>query len=121
MVTIDISTISLLGGIITCIVGIATFIVGMNSRAKKEGVLEQKINQAIEGIEEIKGDIKSTTSNQATLALLVQSHEEQIKTLFRSYNSLESRLNSMESRLNHQDFTEKAMGEILSLLKERSE
>ena len=47
----DLSTITFLGGIISCVIGIATFITGMNSRAQKEGVLEQKINQAIEGIE----------------------------------------------------------------------
>lgn len=92
----DLSTITLLGGIISCIIGIATFVTGMNARAQKEGVLEQKINQAIEGIEEIKTEMKSTSTNQNALALLVQSHEEQIKTIFHQVNSIDQRLNSSD-------------------------
>lgn len=92
----DLSTITLLGGIISCIIGIATFITGMNVRAQKEGILEQKINQAIEGIEEIKAEMKSTSTTQNALALLVQSHGEQIKTIFHQVNSIDQRLNSSD-------------------------
>ena len=68
--------------IVACLIGILTFVVGMNGRAKGDGVVVQKINQAIEGIEELKSDVKGLKSSQQSLALLVNSHEEQIKTLF---------------------------------------
>ena len=69
--------------VVACLVGVFTFVVGMNGRAKNDGVVVQKINQAIEGIEELKSDVKDLSSSQQSLALLVNSHEEQIKTLFR--------------------------------------
>lgn len=73
--------------IIACVIGVLTFVVGMNTRAKNDGILVQKINQAIEGIEELKTDVKSVSNNQQSLALMVRSHEEQIKTLFRMANT----------------------------------
>lgn len=73
--------------IVACLIGVFTFIVGMNGRAKNDGVVVQKINQAIEGIEELKSDVKTLTTGQQSLALLVNSHEEQIKTLFRMVNT----------------------------------
>lgn len=69
--------------VVACLVGVFTFVVGMNGRAKNDGIVVQKINQAIEGIEEMKSDVKGLSSSQQSLALLVNSHEEQIKTLFR--------------------------------------
>ena len=68
--------------VVACIIGVLTFVVGMNGRAKNDGVILQKINQAIEGVDELKSDVKGLSSSQQSLALLVNSHEEQIKTLF---------------------------------------
>lgn len=68
--------------LIACAIGIATFAVGMKSRATNEGVLVQKINQALEGIEELKSDVKGLNTTEHGLELQIQSHEEQIKTLF---------------------------------------
>nr|DAO31611.1 MAG TPA: SNAP25/syntaxin 1a-coil, polar layer, ENDOCYTOSIS-EXOCYTOSIS COMPLEX.0A [Caudoviricetes sp.] len=76
--------------IVACLVGVLTFVVGMNGRAKNDGVVVQKINQAIEGIEELKSDVKNLSSSQQSLALLVNSHEEQIKTLFNMMHSSEA-------------------------------
>lgn len=76
--------------IVACLVGVFTFVVGMNGRAKNDGVVVQKINQAIEGIEELKSDVKNLSSSQQSLALLVNSHEEQIKTLFNMMHSSEA-------------------------------
>lgn len=73
--------------IIVCVIGIFTFVVGMNGRAKNDGIVVQKINQAIEGIEELKSAVKDLTTSQQSLALLVNSHEEQIKTLFNMVHS----------------------------------
>lgn len=76
--------------IVACLVGVLTFVVGMNGRAKNDGVVVQKINQAIDGIEELKSDVKNLSSSQQSLALLVNSHEEQIKTLFNMVHSSEA-------------------------------
>lgn len=76
--------------IVACLIGVLTFVVGMNGRAKNDGVVVQKINQAIEGIEELKSDVKNLSSSQQSLALLVNSHEEQIKTLFNMMHSSEA-------------------------------
>lgn len=73
--------------IVACLIGVLTFVVGMNGRAKNDGIVVQKINQAIEGIEELKSDVKNLSSSQQSLALLVNSHEEQIKTLFNMMHS----------------------------------
>lgn len=76
--------------IVACLIGIFTFITGMIGRAKNDGVVVQKINQAIDGIEELKSDVKGLSSSQQSLALLVNSHEEQIKTLFKLHNEADA-------------------------------
>lgn len=80
-------TVLFLCSVVVCFIGVATFAVGMTGRAKKDGVLEQKINQAIDGIEDIKADMKGIANGQQSLAILVQSHEEQIKNLYRMYDN----------------------------------
>lgn len=115
----DLSTITFLGGILSCVIGIATFITGMNSRAQKEGVLEQKINQAIEGIEEIKAEMKSTSRNQNALALLVQSHEEQIKTIFRQLTSIDQRQGTLDMRLSSSDQVSHSLETILQYIQKK--
>lgn len=92
--------ITLIAGIISCVIGIATFIVGMKSRASKEGMLEQKIEQALQGIRDIKAEVKANASSQNAVALLVNSHDERIKTLFNNQASLERHFDSLDSRTN---------------------
>ena len=64
-------------------IGVLTFITGMLSRAKSDGAVLQKVEQACAGIEELKAGFKDMNANHSSLALLVNSHEEQIKTLYR--------------------------------------
>lgn len=75
-------------GVIACFIGVLTFIVGMNNRAKADGEVVQKLNQAVTGISELKSDVKDIKRNQQDLALLVNSHEQQIKTLFHNIDDL---------------------------------
>lgn len=49
----------------------------------------QKLNQALDGIEELKTDVKEVSNTQQHQALAIQSHEEQIKTLFKAVNNTE--------------------------------
>ena len=100
-------TITLICSIVLCIIGVLTFVASMNSKSKGDGVLVQKIDQALTGIEELKTDLKEVTSNERNLELLVRSHEEQIKTLFAMFNS--------------SNLTTEALTEILHTLKHMNE
>lgn len=75
-------TILFVCSLLACVVGVLTFVTGLTARAKNDGIVVQKINQAIAGIEELKSDVKTISSTQQSLALAVKSHEEQINTLF---------------------------------------
>lgn len=92
--------ITLIAGIISCVIGIATFIAGMKARASKEGMLEQKIEQALQGIQDIKAEVKANASSQNAVALLVNSHDERIKTLFNNQANLERHFDSLDNRTN---------------------
>lgn len=94
-------TILFVCSILACIVGVATFVVGMNSRAKADGEVVQKLNQAVNGIAELKTDVKEIKNSQQSLALLVNSHEEQIKTLFHSLNDLNNTHDVLIEILNY--------------------
>lgn len=78
----DTNTVLFICSLVACLIGVFTFISGMVSRAKNDGTLVQKIEQAVKGIEELKTDVKTISGSQQSLALLVNTHGEQIKTLF---------------------------------------
>lgn len=94
-------TVLFICSLIACVIGIATFVVGMNNRAKADGEVVQKLNQAVSGIAELKTDVKEIKNNQQSLALLVNSHEEQIKTLFHNLNDLNNTHNVLIEILNY--------------------
>lgn len=75
--------------VILCVVGVATFVVGMNSRSKNDGMMMQKLDQAVDGIEDLKTDMKEVKDNQHKSDLKLQSHEDQIKTLFKMVSNNE--------------------------------
>ena len=78
--------ISFVCSIILCVIGVATFVVGMNARSKSDGIMMQKLDQAVDGIEDLKTDMKEVKDNQHKSDLKIQSHEDQIKTLFKMVN-----------------------------------
>ena len=45
-------------GVITCIIGISTFVSAQITKAKQDGMLSAKIEQCVKNTEEIKNDIK---------------------------------------------------------------
>lgn len=93
--------------VIACLIGVFTFVAGMNGRSKEDGVLVQKINQTIQGIEELKTDVKELSSSERSLAITVGSHEEKIATLFKM--------------VNKSDAINESLTAILTLLKQREE
>lgn len=73
--------VALLCSIIVCIIGILTFIAGISSRAKGDGAVVQKVDQALVGISELKQELRDMKGNEQSLELLVRGHDEQIKLL----------------------------------------
>ena len=47
-------TITFVIGVIMCVLGVCSFVIGMTGRAKSDGVLSNKVDSALQGIEEIK-------------------------------------------------------------------
>ena len=81
-----------------CIIGVATFVSALLTKARKEGQLEYKVDAALKGIDEIKATLNHTQSWQENISLKVQSHEEQIITLFNNQTAREKRVNMLERK-----------------------
>lgn len=73
-----ISIIGCVVGIVGCFVGVATFISAQITRAKQDGMLIAKVDQCVQGIEDIKKDMKE--KNSQTDKILNQ-HATKINTL----------------------------------------
>ena len=73
--------VALLCSIIVCIMGILAFIAGISGRAKGDGAVVQKVDQALVGISELKQELREMKGNEQSLELLVRGHDEQIKLL----------------------------------------
>ena len=93
-------TVTFMCGVIMCIIGIATFISALLTRARKDGQLEYKVDEALRGIDEIKTTLNRTQTWQESIGLKVQSHEEKIVTLFNNYSALEERVATIERKDN---------------------
>lgn len=96
--------------LVACLIGVFTFISGMNNRAKGDGVVLQKIEQAIEGIEDLKKEVRQQGTNHQELALMVRSHDEKIRTLFKEFEERDKTnqaligiLNSIQQMEKHLD------------------
>lgn len=84
----DTGTITFLIGIISCVIGVSTFITGRMAKAEKNGSMETKITQALDGISSINKKLEEFSKSQHNIDLLVNSHEEQIRTLFKGQEDL---------------------------------
>lgn len=92
-------TVIFICGIITCIIGIATFITGMMTRARKDGQIAYKVDEALNGIAEIKETLNKHLNWQNETSLDVRSHDEQIKMLFSTTSNLDTRLTRLEDSI----------------------
>ena len=79
----DFGTVTFIAGLISCVIGVSTFISGRMTKAERNGSMETKINQALDGITAINRKLETSSHDQHTVELMVRSHEEQLKTLFR--------------------------------------
>ena len=117
MTDMDGPTITLIIGIIGCVIGVSTFVSSLQNKAQNTGVLEQKIEQALQGIDEIKKQFKDSAASQSNMSLVVQTHTEQIKSLFKTVDELKHRVNTVE---NMEETLNKILDAIRSLKEDQT-
>lgn len=87
------STISIIGcvvGIVSCIVGVSTFVSAQVTKAKQDGMQIAKLDQCVNGIEEIKRNMKEK-NHEIDVVIDQHSHDivelqTQMKTVFKQLN-----------------------------------
>lgn len=72
-----------------CLIGVMTFVSGMMQRSKNDGVLANKVDNALKGIDEIKATLNEQRDSAEDLRAVVVKHGEQIATLFQRIQTLE--------------------------------
>lgn len=82
-------TITFICGIILCVIGVATFVTGLVSRAKDDGALSNKVDTALKGIDEIKQTLNEQRNWRETIGIELENHEQKINTLFNKVESIE--------------------------------
>jgi len=84
------SVVSLAVGIISCTIGVATFVSAQITKARQDGVLIEKVNTCISNTEEIKNDIKEKNRE---IDSVIDEHtraitqlQTEMKTVFKHIN-----------------------------------
>lgn len=78
--------------IIMCGIGISTFISSLLNRARNDGSLTAKLEEAVKGIEDIKNELKDFTDWKDHINQVIVEHSEKIETLFRNITRIEHQL-----------------------------
>lgn len=76
-------------GIIVCVIGVSTFVTGLIQRAKGDGVLANKVDTALKGIDEIKSSLNDQRQWREEIGITTERQQQQINTLFRRVEKLE--------------------------------
>ena len=87
------STISLIGcivGIIGCVIGVATFISAQITKAKQDGISIAKLDQCVNGIEEIKSNMKEKNHE---IDVIIDEHSKSITKLQTEMRAVFKQLN----------------------------
>lgn len=88
-----VQTISFAISLIMCAIGIMTFISGIMQRSKNDGILSNKVDTALKGIDEIKKTLSEQRDWREEISIITERQQQQINTLFRRVEVLEKRLN----------------------------
>lgn len=91
----DPSTITFVAGVISCIIGVATFITGIASRARNDGNLEAKLGFCLQGIDELKERFVSFESKQGSHNDVIIRHDAEIKALQKDVSELKEKVNKI--------------------------
>ena len=90
-------TITFICGVILCVIGVATFVTGLVSRAKEDGALSNKVDTALKGIDEIKQTLSEQRYWRETIGIELENHEQKINTLFNKIESIERNIEKYHS------------------------
>lgn len=90
-------TITFICGVILCVIGVATFVTGLVSRAKEDGALSNKVDTALKGIDEIKQTLSEQRNWRETIGIELENHEQKIDTLFNKVESIERSIEKYHS------------------------
>ena len=88
----DISTISTLISILMCVIGIATFVTGMITRAKSDGELTANIKFCAVGIDELKKMFNELRQSRNDDAKELAKHAERLDVLEKEVEKLRKRV-----------------------------
>ena len=87
------NTISLIGcvvGIISCVIGVSTFVSAQVTKAKQDGMQIAKLDQCVNGIEEIKKSMKDKTHEIDTVldehTKAITELQTQMKSVWKALN-----------------------------------
>lgn len=92
-------TVTFITGILMCVIGIASFVVGMTSRAKSDGILTNKVDTALKGIEEIKRSISEQKTWREATGIQLEGQRQQLTTLFRWKETVDRDLDDIKARI----------------------
>ena len=87
------NTISLIGcivGIVSCVVGVSTFVSAQVTKAKQDGMQIAKLDQCVNGIEEIKKEMKEKNHE---LDAVIDEHTREITQLQKEMKYVFKQLN----------------------------
>lgn len=88
--SINMETVLFICSVLLCIVGVGTFVIGLTTRAKQDGILQQKVDNALDGIEDIKEKIEKQADWREYVNNKLTKHDERISTLFRRIEKVEA-------------------------------
>ena len=74
------AAITLLAGVITCVIGICSFVMGRMDNARKSGSMETKIEQALEGINRIDRKLEETSKTRDNVQNAIHELINYLKT-----------------------------------------
>ena len=75
------STIALIVGVITCVIGVLSFVSARISKAEQDGRFAEKLDNCVKGISEIKATMQSHSMTQNQQDVRLSEHEQRIKSL----------------------------------------
>lgn len=77
-------------GVISCVIGISTFVSAQLTKAKQDGVLIAKIDQCVNGIDELKSNIKEKNHEYDSIidehTRAITQLQTEVKSLFKQLN-----------------------------------
>ena len=77
-------------GVVSCVVGVSTFVSAQITKAKQDGMLIAKIDQCVNGIESIKSDMKEKNREFDTV---IDEHTRKIVRLETQVRNIYEHLN----------------------------